>query len=426
MNTKEQDIITTFADLLMRSMSGFFDISRIKEIIGADPAGEIFLKVGKKGFFGGKMSNTFPPSFNAIFFQDTVKKIVNVFFKSFGFDFTESYLKAIYIELEKIYSVELVGKVIIPCIPEGYLEQYRVAYLSKEELEIQVLQKTKELQKLNDNLEEKIKQRTIELKNLLTEQQQASRMLIRRDIELSRANEKLKKLDEVKSNFISVVAHQLRTPLSGIKWTLSMLINGDMGALNNDQKTFLMKSYESNTRMITLVNDMLVADGIQTGRVHYGFKHIDIINLMDNVLFDVSSQASKRNISIIYKNKFENLPQAYVDPETMRAVLQNLLENAIKYTIEGGRIEVDVKKDLSYLVVSIADNGIGIPEDQIKDVFAKFFRARNAIKKETDGSGLGLYIAKTIIEKSGGKIWFESIEGKGTTFYFTVPFKDNS
>lgn len=248
-----------------------------------------------------------------------------------------------------------------------------------------------------------------------------TKLLIRRDLELSRANEKLQKFDEVKSNFISIVAHQLRTPLSGIKWTLSMLLNGDMGELNNDQKTFLMKSYESNTRMITLVNDMLVADRIQSGKVNYGFEHIDVIDLMDSVLFEVSPQAAKKNVSIEYKNKFENLPQAYVDPETMRAVLQNLLENAIKYTIEGGKVEIDVKKENNLLLVSIADNGIGIPEDQQKNVFAKFFRARNAVKQETDGSGLGLYITKTIVEKNGGTIWFESLEDKGSTFYFTVP-----
>ncbi|MEK7540089.1 MAG: HAMP domain-containing sensor histidine kinase [Patescibacteria group bacterium] len=248
-----------------------------------------------------------------------------------------------------------------------------------------------------------------------------TQLLIRRDLELSRVNEKLQKFDEIKSNFISVVAHQLRTPLSGVKWTLSMLLDGDMGPLNNEQKTFLMKTFESNTRMITLVNDMLVADGIQSGRVHYGFKHVDIIDLMDNVLFEVAPEAAKRNITITYKNKFENLPQAYIDPETMRAVLQNLLENAVKYTMDVGKIEIDVEKDEDTLRISIADNGIGIPEDQAKDVFVKFFRARNAIKQETDGSGLGLYIAKTIVERNGGKIWFESTEGKGTTFYFTVP-----
>ncbi len=274
-------------------------------------------------------------------------------------------------------------------------------------------------------LEQKIRERTAELKSLLVDQEKSARMLVRRDLELTRANEKLQELDSVKSDFISVVAHQLRTPLSGVKWTLSMLLSGDMGELNNEQKTFLMKIYESNARMITLVNDMLVADRIQSGRVHYGFKHLDIIDLMHNVLFEIAPTASKRNISIIYKNKFENLPQAYVDPETMRAVLQNLLENAIKYTIDGGKIYIDVKQDGEYLLVSIADSGIGIPEDQKGEVFSKFFRARNALKKETDGSGLGLYIAKTVVEKNGGKIWFETEEGKGTTFYFTVPLQSN-
>ena len=273
---------------------------------------------------------------------------------------------------------------------------------------------------------EKIKKKLNKLEANASEYSIGTKLLIRRDLELSRANEKLQQLDEVKSNFISVVAHQLRTPLSGIKWTLSMLLNGDMGLLNNDQKTFLMKSYESNTRMITLVNDMLVADGIQSGRVHYGFKHTDIIDLMDNVLFDVNPVASKKNISIKYKSKFENLPQVYVDPETMRAVVQNLLENAIKYTIEGGKIMIDVENDGNNLTISIADNGIGIPNEQQKNVFNKFFRASNAIKQETDGSGLGLFIAKSIVEKNGGRIWFESSEGQGSTFYFTLPLQNQN
>jgi|SRR3989344_8457694 len=279
--------------------------------------------------------------------------------------------------------------------------------------------------RINMETVEELKAKIAKLEQSAKEYNAGAKLLIRRDLELSRANEKLQKLDETKSNFISIVAHQLRTPLSGIKWTLSMLLGGEMGPLNNDQKTFLMKSYESNTRMITLVNDMLVADGIQSGKVHYGFKYIDIIDLMDNVLFEVSPAASKRNITIEYKDKFENLPQVYVDPETMRAVLQNLLENAIKYTIDGGKIEINVKRESDNLIISIADNGIGIPKDQIKNIFAKFFRARNAIKQETDGSGLGLYIAKSIVEKNGGTLYFESIEGKGSTFYFTVPLREN-
>ncbi|KKR46000.1 MAG: Sensor protein resE [Parcubacteria group bacterium GW2011_GWA2_40_14] len=266
---------------------------------------------------------------------------------------------------------------------------------------------------------ERIKQ----LEELLKEQQQSARLLVRRDLELARANEKLQEFDEIKSNFISVVAHQLRTPLSGIKWTLNMLLNGDLGALNNDQKTFLMKSYESNNRMITLINDMLDTDRIQSGKMHYGFRYINIVDLLDNVLFEISPEAIKRNISIEFKRKLENLPQVYVDPETMRAALQNLLENAIKYTIESGKIVLDVEQVEDMLQISINDTGIGIPEDQKKKIFERFFRGRNAVKRETDGSGLGLYIAKTIVEKHGGTIWFESEENKGTTFYFTVPIK---
>lgn len=249
------------------------------------------------------------------------------------------------------------------------------------------------------------------------------KLLIKRDLELNRANDKLQELDDAKSNFISVVAHQLRTPLSGIKWTLGMILAGDLGELNNEQKTFLMKSHESNNRMITLVNDMLSTDRLQSGRVHYGFTHINMVDLVDNVLFEVAPNANKRKITIQFKKKFKDIPPAYVDPETMRAVFQNLLENSIKYTIEGGKIDIDIKHEHDELEISIADNGIGIPVDQQKKIFGRFFRARNAVKQETDGSGLGLYIARTIIEKNGGRIWFKSAEGKGTTFYFTVPIR---
>ena len=152
---------------------------------------------------------------------------------------------------------------------------------------------------------EEMERKLAKLEQVTFEYNISTKLLIRRDLELSRANEKLQKFDETKSNFISIVAHQLRTPLSGIKWTLSMLLSGDMGPLNNDQKTFLMKSYESNTRMIALVNDMLTADRIQSGKVHYGFQHINIIDLMDNVLLKQAilppSERLQLNIKISLK-----------------------------------------------------------------------------------------------------------------------------
>ena len=156
MTEKEQEIIFKFANLLIRSLSDLFDASRIEEIVGDRPIKEIFLQVEKKGFFAKKTGSVFPASFAPDLFKDVVKRIIDVLSKSFGFDFTENRLEAIYTELEKLYSVALVGPTIISYIPEGYLERYRIGYLSKEELEARVLQKTQELQKLNNDLENKI------------------------------------------------------------------------------------------------------------------------------------------------------------------------------------------------------------------------------------------------------------------------------
>ena len=259
-------------------------------------------------------------------------------------------------------------------------------------------------------------------RELLAEQERGAQLLVRRDLDLTRANDQLRKLDEVKSGFISVVAHQLRTPLSGIKWTLNLLINGDMGALNTEQKTFLMKAYESNDRMISLVNDMLGADRIESGKVRYIFQPVQLVDVIDNVLFELLPQANAKGLSVRFASKPVNLPKVHADPEKLRAVFQNLLENSIKYSRQQGTIVVEmVPKSHSEVEVSIKDDGIGIPKEQQKNIFDRFFRAQNAIKLETDGSGLGLFIVKSIIERHGGRIWFESGEGQGVTFHFTLP-----
>ena len=263
---------------------------------------------------------------------------------------------------------------------------------------------------------------------LAEEQSKSAKMLVRRDLELSRVTEKMRELDNIKSNFISVVAHQLRTPLSGIKWTLNMLLSGELGQLTNDQQTFLLKSYESNDRMINLVNDMLGADRVQSGKIQYNFRSVSIVDLLDNLLFEIAPQAEAKKISIKFQDDFLKMKGAdaniFADPDTMRAVLQNLLENSVKYTKKNGTIMIDLRKDNNYLILSIADDGIGIPADEQGSVFNRFFRASNAVKIETDGSGLGLFIAKSVVERHGGKIWFESKEGKGTTFFVSIPVKN--
>ena len=274
-------------------------------------------------------------------------------------------------------------------------------------------------------LKEKVVPNFVELerfRELVAEQEKGAQLLVRRDLELTRANDQLRQLDETKSGFISVVAHQLRTPLSGIKWTLNLLINGDMGKLTPEQKSFLLKAYESNDRMISLVNDMLGADRIESGKVRYQIQPSQLTDIVDNVLFELLPQANAKGLAIKFVSPPEGLPMVKVDPEKMRAVFQNLLENSVKYSRTGGTIEVHLAlKDNKEILASIKDDGIGIPKQQQKNIFDRFFRAQNAIRMETDGSGLGLFIVKSIVERHGGRIWFTSEEGSGVAFYFTLP-----
>ena len=260
------------------------------------------------------------------------------------------------------------------------------------------------------------------LRQVSDEQERSARLLVRRDLELTRANDQLRKLDETKSSFISVVAHQLRTPLSGIKWTLNLLISGDMGKLTTEQTTFLMKAYESNDRMISLVNDMLGADRIESGKTRYIFQPVQMADIVDNVLFELLPQANAKDITIRFASRPADLPKVHADPEKVRAVFQNLVENSIKYSRAKGTIELGMQVGKQgEVIVWVKDDGIGIPKEQQKNIFDRFFRARNAIKMETEGSGLGLFIVRSIIERHGGRIWFESRENEGVTFHFTLP-----
>ncbi|MEO8637997.1 MAG: ATP-binding protein [Candidatus Taylorbacteria bacterium] len=231
----------------------------------------------------------------------------------------------------------------------------------------------------------------------------------------------VKQLDRRKSEFISVAAHQLRTPLSGLKWTLGMIASGDLGPLSPDQKAFLEKSYDSNERMIALVNDLLNANRLESQKFQYNFATADIQELFDSVLFDMHHEAMRRDITISLEPVAEKLPPVYVDVEKIRQVCQNLLENSIKYTMKGGFIKIHLSKEGEFVLISITDNGIGIPKDQYGSIFTRFFRGTNASKLETDGTGLGLFVVKNLIEKHGGKVWFESEVDRGTVFYFTLP-----
>ncbi|MBI5126625.1 MAG: HAMP domain-containing histidine kinase [Candidatus Taylorbacteria bacterium] len=259
-----------------------------------------------------------------------------------------------------------------------------------------------------------------EVQKIFDQQEVSSKMLVRRDLELTRANEMLRELDKRKSDFLSVMAHQLRTPLAGIKWTFNILLSEDLGTLNEEQKKFLMKGYESNQRMINLIEDMLGAERIGSGRAHFDFETTGIHQVLETVMFELTPQAANRDVSIKVEGINEKLTPVVADSEKLKAVFQNLIDNAIKYTRAGGTVTVRCTDNGEFFVIAIKDTGIGIPQEQQKYIFNRFYRAPNAIKEQTDGSGLGLFIVKGIVEKHGGTVWFDSEEGKGTTFYFTL------
>jgi signal transduction histidine kinase len=229
-----------------------------------------------------------------------------------------------------------------------------------------------------------------------------------------------KAIERMKTEFVSISAHQLRTPLSAIKWTLKMFLDGDLGELTKEQREFLEKTYKSNERMINLINDLLNVTRIEEGRYLYRPVLADIVPICQSVIDSYREEIEKKNLKFEFK-KPKELPKVRVDIEKISLAIQNLLENAIRYNREGGEIEIVLKEKEKEIEFSIRDTGIGIPKDQQNRVFTKFFRAPNAMRMETEGSGLGLFITKNIIEAHGGKIWFKSEEGKGTTFYFTLP-----
>lgn len=232
-------------------------------------------------------------------------------------------------------------------------------------------------------------------------------------------------LERLKTEFVSVAAHQLRTPLSGIKWSLKSFLSGDFGKLSNLQSDFLKQTYESNERMITLVNDLLDVAKIEEGRFLHRPAPINLRNLVAESMVEFKTLVKRKGIELIFKDSNQELPEVFADNKAIKIVLNNLFENALNYTLTGGKIWVDVKRVDSNLVVSIRDTGIGIPEGDREKVFTKFYRGEKATKMETEGSGFGLFVAKNIIEVHGGKIWFETEDGRGSTFSFSLPIFSN-
>ncbi len=231
-----------------------------------------------------------------------------------------------------------------------------------------------------------------------------------------------KALDDAKIGFISIASHQLRTPLTSIRWFSEMLMDGDAGEINGEQKGFVELIYNGTERMINLVNLLLQIARVEAGRLKIIPVMIDFKNTTNGVVATLKTILANKEQTVEITTNPTPLPSIPMDQEVIWQVIQNLLSNASRYSPVKSVINVAVIKKDDHIEYSVKDSGIGIPEEYRPRIFEKFYRADNALKLVPEGSGLGLSLVKMLVERWGGKIWFESEEGKGTTFFFTIPF----
>ncbi len=232
-------------------------------------------------------------------------------------------------------------------------------------------------------------------------------------------NEELKKLDQLKTEFISVASHQLRTPLTAMRWGLEFLSSGKKGKLTKGEKETIDDLTQTNNRLIKLVNELLNISRIDEGRLRVDPKPTDLVALIQSCFNDFNPLIEQKKLKLI--EHYDKLPKINLDETVISKAFINLFSNAIKYSRDKKTLTVQLKVEKPNVILSIQDEGIGIPIKDQENLFKKFYRAANAVTHQTEGNGLGLYIAKSAIEISGGKIWFESQENIGTTFYISLP-----
>ncbi len=230
-------------------------------------------------------------------------------------------------------------------------------------------------------------------------------------------------VDRMKSEFISLASHQLRTPLSAIKTYTHMLYDGYMGELNTAQKKSLNTVIGASNRMNELISTLLNITRMESGTIAVTPKSVRIDSVADDVVKELSLMAGSKAIKLAVSAKPKTGISLTTDALILKEVLTNLVSNAIKYTPEKGSVNIRLRTERGNAIAEIRDSGWGIPKFSQDQIFSKFFRAHNIVKRETTGTGLGLYLVKGLIDALGGRIWFTSEEGKGTSFFFSLPLK---
>jgi signal transduction histidine kinase len=228
-----------------------------------------------------------------------------------------------------------------------------------------------------------------------------------------------------KSEFVTVASHQLRGPVTDITWALESLVSAT--ELNDTDKLIVQNALAASQGLLRRIEDLLSIAKMEEGQFGYAFEETNLVDFVAKVLADLLPAAQKAGIKIYFDRPAGELPRVTIDPKRLSLVLVNLIENAIRYNIQNGQVTVKVDKvpDKSFIMVSVKDTGIGIPPEDMAKLFNKFYRAENAMKLQTEGSGLGLYIAKGVVTSHGGEIWADSELNRGTTITFTLPTDPN-
>ncbi len=239
-------------------------------------------------------------------------------------------------------------------------------------------------------------------------------------IEVFRDITQEKEIDKVKSEFVFLASHQLRTPLSTINWYVEMLLSGDAGVINEEQKNYLKEVYDGNHRMVEMVNDLLNVSRLDLGTLAVQPVLVNLPDIVEEVIKENEPAIENKKLQI-NKQFAKDFPNVTTDIKMVRMLLQNLITNAVKYTPNGGSVDIILDLKGKEYLLTVIDTGYGIPKSAQDRIFTKLFRAENVMEKEISGTGLGLYMVKSIVEQLGGKIWFESQENKGTKFFVSMP-----
>ena len=240
----------------------------------------------------------------------------------------------------------------------------------------------------------------------------------------SRIVEREKTISQMKSDFVSLTAHQLRTPISGIKWAINTILAGKNENLTTEQNQLLRKINEKNESVILTIKDLMDVMRIEEGKFLYDLKEEFLEPIIQELFQEKLPNAHAKNIALGFVKSRDPVPPLLIDSQNIRLALENLIDNAIEYTPQNGKVTISFARQEKNAIINISDSGVGIPEDELGRIFDKFFRGIRAIRMQTEGNGLGLYISKNIIKHHGGKIRVVSKEGQGSTFSVTLPIPE--